>query len=188
MAAILEAAAVIIDDVGWSRASTNRIAERAGVSIGSLYQYFPNKEAILAGLFEKHHREVDEVVGETLAVLSDPQVPVAQALRKLFEDSIEMRRRDPVLARVLSTEVPQLPSDHENGPGHDRGELIELLRRRPDVRNHDLDTAARILEISIEALTRWLVHEAPEGTDLCIYVEESVAMLTGLLAGSEHEN
>ena len=164
VAAILEAAALVIDEVGWSRASTNRIAERAGVSIGSLYQYFPNKEAILAGLFEEHHREVDEIVGRTIAVLGDSGVPVAEILRTLLNDLIEMHRRNRVVARVLSTRVPMRPTGgaDETAPGHSHEALVELLKRRPDVRDHNLGPVARILEITIEALTRWMVHEAPE--------------------------
>lgn len=183
VAAILEAAALVIDDVGWSRASTNRIAERAGVSIGSLYQYFPNKEAILANLYEKHHREVNEVVGETMAVLGDPEVPIPTVLRKLFNDLIRLHRDDPVVARVLSTEVPIRPAGTGEGidPGHEHQALLRLLAARTDIATRDLGAAVRILEITVEALTRWMVHEAPADADLEAFVEESVAMLAGYL-------
>ncbi len=52
--AILQAAAQVFERRGYAAATTNRIAERAGVSIGSLYQYFPNKAAILVALSERH--------------------------------------------------------------------------------------------------------------------------------------
>ena len=52
--AILTATAHILTKKGYASLSTNRIAERAGVSIGSLYQYFPNKEAIIKALRENH--------------------------------------------------------------------------------------------------------------------------------------
>ena len=52
--AILEATARVLVEVGYERASTNRIARVAGVSIGSLYQYFPGKEALVAALVERH--------------------------------------------------------------------------------------------------------------------------------------
>jgi hypothetical protein len=58
---------------------------------------------------------------------------------------------------------------------------------RPDVRESDLHTIARILEITVEALTRWLVHEAPEDADVDVFVERSVAMLCGLLTGAPAE-
>jgi len=47
---ILDAAGLLLVDEGYEQATTNRIAERAGVSIGSLYQYFPNREAVVAAL------------------------------------------------------------------------------------------------------------------------------------------
>jgi AcrR family transcriptional regulator len=186
VAAILEAAAEVIDDVGWSRASTNRIAERAGVSIGSLYQYYPNKEAILAGLYEKHHHEVDAVVGESIELLGRPEVSITTVLTRLFADLIRMHRRDPVLARVLSTAVPlRSPSSAPTGgTGDAQQTLVGLLSRRPEVRSDNLGEAVRILEISVEALTRWLVHEAPGDTDIDVFVDESVKMLTRLISRS----
>src|ERR1700727_158166 len=55
--AIVEAAAQVFESLGYAAATTNRIAERAGVSIGSLYQYFPNKDAILVALARRHLAE-----------------------------------------------------------------------------------------------------------------------------------
>ena len=49
---IVEAAARVFEERGYAGANTNRVAEWAGVSIGSFYQYFPNKESILAVLLE----------------------------------------------------------------------------------------------------------------------------------------
>ena len=186
VAAILEAAAEVIDDVGWAHASTNRIAKRAGVSIGTLYQYFPNKEAILASLSEKHYQEVNAVVGETMAVLSNPDVSIANVLRKLFDDLIQLHREDPVVARVLSTGVPLHPAGVKvsTDPGHEHQALFQLLAGRPDVRAEDLGAAARILEITVEALIRWMVHEAPESANLDAFVDEAVAMLSSHLCGA----
>src|SRR5580698_2166450 len=55
--AIIEAAAQVFERHGYAAGTTNRIAERAGVSIGSLYQYFPNKDAILVALSRRHLQE-----------------------------------------------------------------------------------------------------------------------------------
>src|SRR5271154_4777544 len=54
---ILEAAAQVFERHGYAAGTTNRIAERAGVSIGTLYQYFPNKDAILIALARRHLAE-----------------------------------------------------------------------------------------------------------------------------------
>lgn len=182
VAAILEAAADVIDNVGWSRASTNRIAERAGVSIGSLYQYFPNKEAILASLYDSHHHDIHAVVARNLEEIASAKVGIADGIRGLFEDLIRLHREDPVLSRVLSTAVPVVQATHgPQTPGHDHEALVHLLAARPDVQVADFATAARIIEITIGALTRWMVHEAPESTDLETYVDECVAMVAGYL-------
>ena len=64
--AIVQAAAYILVRDGCAKLTTNRIAERAGVNIASLYQYFPNKEAILAELQRRHVAEQREAMRETL--------------------------------------------------------------------------------------------------------------------------
>jgi AcrR family transcriptional regulator len=61
MAAIYEAAAHIFAGIGYAEATTDQIAERAGVSIGTLYHYFPGKEAILYGLWERHRDEITTI-------------------------------------------------------------------------------------------------------------------------------
>jgi AcrR family transcriptional regulator len=184
VAAILEAAAEVIDEVGWARASTNRIAERAGVSIGSLYQYFANKEEILATLMEEHRKDVHVVVGLALDRLEDPSIPIADAaLRGLFDELVHLHREDPVLARVLAIEVPHQHGENDHGAKSDH--LVRWLQRvleeRKDVRVHDPSSAAHVIAISIEALTRWLVHEAPRELDTESTVSEMVTMFTSYL-------
>ena len=183
VAAILEAAAEVIDEVGWAHASTNRIADRAGVSIGSLYQYFANKEAILATLMEEHRKEVHVVVGLALHRLEDPAVPISDALRGLFDELVQLHREDPVLTRVLATEVPHYLGDNDHGAKSEHlvRWLQRLLEERKDVRVEDAAAAAGVMAISIEALTRWLVHEAPEDLNTDQTVDEMVTMFSSYL-------
>ena len=58
----MEATARILIKEGYDQASTNKIAAVAGVSIGSLYQYFPSKEALVAAVIERHTQELSQVV------------------------------------------------------------------------------------------------------------------------------
>ena len=185
VAAILQAAAEVIDEVGWAHASTNRIAERAGVSIGSLYQYFANKEEILATLMEEHRKDVHVVVGLTLDRLEDPSVPIEHALRGLFEDLIIMHRDDPVLTRVLATAVPHQHGGNDHGAKSDHlvRWLQRVLEQRPDVEVQNTTAAAHVVATSIEALTRWLVHEAPPQLDVAKAVNEMVTMYASYLTG-----
>ncbi|TIV67001.1 MAG: TetR family transcriptional regulator, partial [Mesorhizobium sp.] len=56
--ALVEATARILVRDGFDKASTNRIAEEAGVSIGSLYQYYPSKEALVAAVIDRHNQDI----------------------------------------------------------------------------------------------------------------------------------
>ena len=55
---VLDAAARILDEVGLAGLNTNAVARRAGISVGSLYQYFPGKEAIVSALILKAHERI----------------------------------------------------------------------------------------------------------------------------------
>ena len=65
--AILKAAAQVFSRRGYAATTTNHIAERAGVSIGSLYEYFPSKDALLAALMEAHIEEADAALSQAAA-------------------------------------------------------------------------------------------------------------------------
>ena len=96
--ALVEATARILIREGFDKASTNRIAEVAGVSVGSLYQYFPSKEALVAALIDRHNQEIRQIVqGELVEAVN---APVEQAVRKLVAVAIKAHRIDP-RARTL---------------------------------------------------------------------------------------
>lgn len=75
--AIIEATTHILTQEGYDKANTNRIAERAGISIGSLYQYFPNKESLMAALIEQHSNEIAQLVESKLKDLSHAPLEIA---------------------------------------------------------------------------------------------------------------
>src|SRR6516164_1028977 len=103
--ALLEATARVLVKQGYDRASTNKIAAVAGVSIGSLYQYFPSKEALVAAVIERHTRDLLQVVRDTfLKVVSRP---IEIAARELVTAAIYAHRVDPKLHRVLDEQVPR---------------------------------------------------------------------------------
>jgi AcrR family transcriptional regulator len=103
--ALIEATARILVKDGFDKASTNRIAEKAGVSVGSLYQYFPSKEALVAAVVERHTRELMQVVRAALADVA--ALPAEPAVRKLVAAAIHAHRIDPELHRVLAEQMPR---------------------------------------------------------------------------------
>src|SRR5215470_5266503 len=104
--ALLEATARILVKDGYDRASTNRIAHLAGVSIGSLYQYFPSKEALVAALIDCHTQQMNQLVRDSLVKVA--MRPVAEAARELVRVMIDAHRVDPKLHRVLVEQVPRV--------------------------------------------------------------------------------
>jgi AcrR family transcriptional regulator len=91
--ALIEATARLLVREGFDRASTNRIAAEAGVSIGSLYQYYPSKEALVAAVIDRHNQELMQVVRVALAEVA--VLPIEQAVRKLVAVAIDAHRIDP---------------------------------------------------------------------------------------------
>ncbi|HEX5754607.1 MAG TPA: TetR/AcrR family transcriptional regulator [Archangium sp.] len=103
---ILEAAAHVLVTSGYEGTTTKAVAERAGVSIGSLYQYFPSKEALVAMLLERVHQRA-------LAVLADKLVPhpitdLELEVRELVRVLVEFHGENPRLQRVLLEQAPRL--------------------------------------------------------------------------------
>src|SRR5262245_64556673 len=103
--ALVEATARILIREGFDRASTNRIAEVAGVSIGSLYQYFPSKEALVAAVIDRHNQHIMQVVGAALTEVAAQ--PIEQAVRKMVATALEAHRIEPKLHRVLAEQIPR---------------------------------------------------------------------------------
>ena len=112
---ILEAATRVFDEWGYEAATTNKVAERAGVSVGSLYQYFPHKDALLTALHERH---VEQVLRCVQAALREPG-PGAwrEQLRALVGRVVELHAECPRLQRILHVERPWLERPAAQSPG-----------------------------------------------------------------------
>lgn len=108
VAAILEAGARILAERGWAGFNTNVIAERAGVSIGSLYEYFPNKQALIDEIASNHIAQGEALLlsAATGMVGSDDPGALVDAL---VQGLVDLHRDDPRLHRALSSEVPLSP-------------------------------------------------------------------------------
>jgi AcrR family transcriptional regulator len=182
----LEATARILIREGFGKASTNRIAEVAGVSVGSLYQYFPSKEAIVAALIDRHRQEIARAVQKELA--DAMQLPLAQGVRKLVRVAIKAHRIDPALHRSLTEQIPRL-GRLEKAETFDRENYslfaAYLESHQDEIRAMDLGLAAFICVTSIEGLTHTAVlHRkllSPQATELL--VEEAARLVLGYLQG-----
>src|SRR3954469_24279894 len=154
---ILEATTRVLVKQGFDGLSTNAVAAAAGVSIGSLYQYFPNKEALVSALIERH---IEDMNSALLAELSRvARLPIAEAARCVIELTIRAHAIDPELHRVLTEQVPRI------GKLAKLRELDEICHRmivgllkarQAELAIRDPDLSAFILVSTIESI----VHRA----------------------------
>ena len=160
--AIVEAAARILRSDGMHGLNTNRVAEQAGVSIGSLYQYFPNKQTLIAELRRQHFAAVRAEMGAALQAAAS--LPLEAATRLLIEASIRAHGIDPQLHRIIDTQGPQLELSEDDGSQHSARRAIEqlLLAHRANLRpGLDIALAARISYRLVESLTHSAVIDDP---------------------------
>ena len=161
--ALLEATARVLTKEGYDGASTNRIAEVAGVSIGSLYQYFPSKEALVAAVIDRHTKEVSEVTRNALVKVAAR--PIEVAAREFVSVAIDAHRVNPKLHGVLAEQIPRvgrlenIEANVRDGYALVRG-YLEAHRDEIDVA--DLDLAAFVLVTVVEALTHAAVLRRPD--------------------------
>lgn len=185
--ALVEATARILVKEGFDKASTNHIAEVAGVSVGSLYQYFPTKEALVAAVVERHQQEITQTVrGELADVLAQP---VEKAVRMLVEVAVRAHRVDPRLHRVVAEQIPRV-GELEKLATFNR-ENFALFRaylesHRDELRIDDLELASFVCVTTIEALTHSAVlHHAKVMSDerMNKLIDEATRLVTGYLLG-----
>ncbi|MGU3651312.1 TetR/AcrR family transcriptional regulator [Mycolicibacterium sp. A43C] len=179
---VLDAAAHIFSTHGYAAGTTNRIAEAAEMSIGSLYQYFPNKDAILAALIDEHI----EAGGELLTQRSRDGLPssLESTLRLFVRATIDNHRDDPALHRVLFEQAPRsaalLERLHEIESRAVAG-VTELLRHHPEVEVADPNFAARLTVTTIESLVHRLIVQPVDTIQL---EDEVVRLLFGYLTSA----
>jgi AcrR family transcriptional regulator len=114
---ILDAAAYILAERGLDGFTTNRIAERAGVNISSLYQYFPNKLAILEALQARHIAAPDVNYAQGIERLGEQ--PLEKVVRSIVDVALDMHAANPAMQRLFLDTLPRqtrhLHDDFEAG-------------------------------------------------------------------------
>jgi AcrR family transcriptional regulator len=152
--AILDATARVLCSTGYDRASTNRVALAAGVSVGSLYQYFPSKEALVAALAERHVAQMTTLVKTKLAEVATASLDVA--VRTMVDAMFDAHGIDPRLHKVLIEQVPRVGRlEQVEGVEREVASLVALFleARRGEIRPTRMTAAAFVLCTVCEAVT-----------------------------------
>ena len=164
--AILDTVIKLLKRRGASSITTNRIAEAAGVSIGSLYQYFPNKRAIFVALHERHIAKVDRIMARRMA--ESAESTLEELISSLIDGMIEAHATDPELSALLQAEVPHRADGTRDFSVRLHGAFRKALA--PHAREFgsrtDLDMRAFFVSNMIDALGHAIVLRRPSGSSL----------------------
>jgi len=160
--AILEAAACILERDGYRAASTNAIARRAGVSIGSLYQYFASREDVFLALQERHRSAIHPLIARALERLQSEEDHPSTILSDLLGELVAAHTERPVLMHAIEVELARvLPPKamlEEAGEVEAAARLLASRIRRPA--KDALASAWLAAEITA-MVSRRLAHDPP---------------------------
>lgn len=164
VAAIVEAATQLLAAEGYHNLSTNRIAEFAGVSVGSLYQYFPNKDAVVAAVVEAFaERQLQLIVAHLSSF--DEDTDIEAGVRTVIAALFEAKKCEPELSRVLFEGVPQIGQVDMLGMWTERAvEVVKaaLILRADAMRPLDIDTVAYVIVTACHGIVHTTVIKNPE--------------------------
>jgi AcrR family transcriptional regulator len=183
--ALLAAAAQVFEAHGYAAGTTNRIAERAGVSIGTLYQYFPSKDAIAVALLERHVAETAHRLHEWVSHMVAEQHGLRAALHDYVTGMLETHSGRPRLQHILLEETPLPERVHQALLEAERGAaktVAGLLRTHSEIRQASLDHAGFLVVQTVESLThRFAAHPDEQFIARTRFVDELVIMLVAYL-------
>lgn len=180
--AILRATARVLARDGLDRASTNRIAQEAGVSIGSLYQYFPSKEALIAALVERHLEHTEAHLLELGAQAFS--LPFEDGVRLLVSAVVRGHQEEPKLHRVVIEQLPPIAKPAAKRRLTERSvELVAtyLAARGATAPVEQLRSAGFFVAKTVEACVHGALLERPDLLESGAVVEETVRLVVGYL-------
>jgi AcrR family transcriptional regulator len=186
VAAILAATSQVLIAVGYERATTARVADRAGVSIGTLYQYFPNKEALVVALIENHADDLVAIVREVLQRHS--RATLAECVRASIDATMAAHRMDPRLHKILHEQVPRVGQLGRamHASADIMREVVSSLRAHADELDPSLDlvVAATVVSTVLDAIAHKAVLDRDTVLTGKTAADEGYALVMGYLTRS----
>jgi AcrR family transcriptional regulator len=177
---ILDAATQLLSAGGLARFNTNAVAVRAGVSIGSLYQYYPNKDAVMVALIHRSQQRQLETVAAAIASVGDASLP--EKVRAIVRAAMQHHLDDPLLASAIDHEEARLPIEAELGAYLlQGGQMVRglLILHGAEIAPIEPDHAIRTLPALVRAATDAWTNQSPPQLDRA--EEEAVRAVMGYL-------
>jgi AcrR family transcriptional regulator len=156
VASVVEAGARILGKRGWAGFTTNEVAEVAGVSIGSLYQYFPNKHALIEAILHRHMDDCLAVMRETTSQ-SDP---ILKFVEHLVDDMISVHTLHPGLHRVLQDERPSFESTKDANSPFEMDYLACYAKAVASYRKNEAGVSSETVGTIISDALDGVIHNA----------------------------
>lgn len=181
--AILEAGARVLAERGWEAATTARIAEVAGISIGSLYQYFPDKVSLAAALIERQSEEEQAFHAARLAAVPE-DASLQATLRAVVESALAFQAERRPLHRALLDAMPHV-GRHDLLVDRVRASALGLRhlleRHRAQIAHDDLDLATHVVVNAIHSVTHDGILRRPDALDDARLAREVERLVLGYL-------
>jgi AcrR family transcriptional regulator len=184
--AVLDAVIRILKREGFAAITTNHIAEVAGVSIGSVYQYFPHKRAIFTALHQRHIDAIDRLINATLVEHASSSLD--DLMRAMIGAMIDAHTIDPELYDLLASEVPHRADGTRDFAVRLHGAFRLAIsskardQRKRDLRKgEDLDKTVFVVANMVESLSHAAALRRPQGLTLKDAKEEAVRAVLAYL-------
>ncbi|WP_051327117.1 TetR/AcrR family transcriptional regulator [Desulfatibacillum aliphaticivorans] len=191
VSAILEAAAQVLEARGYAGTTTNHIADRAGVSIGSLYQYFPNKESIVLSLMEAHMAEAASGTDALMSRVETRGCITPDDVREFVQLAMELHKREPGVHRAIVQDIPITGKiwweAFMNMERIMADRLQVLLDKTPGARKTKGGAAARMIIRVLESLTHRQVMDSADRLDQKEFLEETTDMLCRYIFNADRD-
>jgi AcrR family transcriptional regulator len=186
VAAILEAAIQVLSREGAARFTTTRVAERAGVSVGSIYQYFPNKAAILFRLQSDEWRETTDMLRATLA---DASRPPLDRLRRLVHAFVKSECDEAAMRVALADAAPLYRDAPEarSVRAASKGILQAFMRETlPDAKPATRTLAGHLIKSTLSAVGQEFSETPRSAREIATYADAMADMFEAYLLGLGH--
>ncbi|MFP2910216.1 TetR/AcrR family transcriptional regulator [Pyxidicoccus sp. 3LFB2] len=180
--AIITATAQVLVKEGYDAVSTNHVARVAGVSVGSVYQYYSSKEALVLAVMERYRAQGLAELEEGVSRMAG--ATLRETLRQLIRQVMASKASNPRLHQVLVEQLPRMRQFQQVDPYTVR--ILRVVRaflepHARDVRPQDLDMATFIIVNTVESLTHVALLDRPEYLTRESFVDELCALVVGYL-------
>jgi AcrR family transcriptional regulator len=182
--AILEATLQVLLDVGKERLTTTKVALRAGVSVGTLYQYFPNKSALLQAALKRHLSDVsDAVVAVCRDQAGQPLTQMATALIKAFLEAKMRNVKTSVALYSVSSDLDGAKIVQQTGVRFNKA-VAEMLETAQEQLTTDPRLVATMLQSAITGVSRRILESSSPEKQLEPLRQELIVLACAYLEAS----